>query len=175
MRGAIPPLTIHLHVVVLKHRKRHHDVIIETVTTLPSCLWFSAVDIMYYKGKLKVKLSLCLTKYHAMKTYWGSGSRAQRSLDLGTRWRWVVSFTPRPLYSQGKRPQCPLDRRLGGPQSRSGHSVEEKNSQPLAGIRTTPFHFFVLAGYSLIWKSRTWAWDCIGRKTSVLNAMQRCS
>jgi hypothetical protein len=22
-------------------------------------------------GKVKVKLSLCLTKYHAMKTYWG--------------------------------------------------------------------------------------------------------
>jgi hypothetical protein len=26
-----------------------------------------------------------------MKTYWGSGSIA---LDLGSRWRWVVSFTP---------------------------------------------------------------------------------
>jgi hypothetical protein len=25
-------------------------------------------------------------------------------LDLGTRWRWVVSFTPRPLYRQGKTP-----------------------------------------------------------------------
>jgi hypothetical protein len=24
----------------------------------------------------KVKLSLCLTKHHAMKTYWGSGGRA---------------------------------------------------------------------------------------------------
>jgi hypothetical protein len=41
-------------------------------------------------------------------------------LDLGTRWRWVVSFTPRPLYPQGKSPCYPLDRRLGGPQSRSG-------------------------------------------------------
>jgi hypothetical protein len=27
-----------------------------------------------------------------------------------------------------------LDRRLGGPQRRSGRGVEEKNSQPLAGL-----------------------------------------
>jgi hypothetical protein len=39
------------------------------------------------KVKGKVKLSLCLTKHHAMKTYWGSGSIAPRILDLGTRWR----------------------------------------------------------------------------------------
>jgi hypothetical protein len=25
-------------------------------------------------------------------------------LDLGTRWKWVVSFTPLPLYTRGKRP-----------------------------------------------------------------------
>jgi hypothetical protein len=52
----------------------------------------------------KVKLSLCLTKHHAMKTYWGSGGIAPRILDFGTRWRWVVSFTPLPLYPQGKPP-----------------------------------------------------------------------
>jgi hypothetical protein len=66
----------------------------------------------------KVKLSLCLTKNPAMKTYWGSGGRA-RIFDLGTRWMWVVSFTPRPLHPQGKSPRYPLNRRLGGPQSRS--------------------------------------------------------
>jgi hypothetical protein len=41
----------------------------------------------------------------------------------------VVSFTPPPLYSQGKSPWDPLDRRLGGPQIRSGRGGEEKNSQ----------------------------------------------
>jgi hypothetical protein len=41
-----------------------------------------------------------------------------------------VSFTPRPLYSQEKSPSYPLDRRLDEPQSRSGRSGEEKNSQP---------------------------------------------
>jgi len=32
-----------------------------------------------------------------MKTYWRSGRIAPR-INLGTGWRWVVSFTPRPLY-----------------------------------------------------------------------------
>jgi hypothetical protein len=47
----------------------------------------------------------------------------------------VVSFTPRPLYPQGKSPWYPLERRLGGPQSRSGRDGLEKNSQPPSGIK----------------------------------------
>jgi hypothetical protein len=31
----------------------------------------------------------------------------------------------RSLYPQGKSPQYPLDRRLGGPQSRSGHGASQ--------------------------------------------------
>jgi hypothetical protein len=63
-----------------------------------------------------------------MKAYWGIGGIAPHILDLGT------SLTPRPLYPQGKSPLYPLDRRLGGPQSRSGSGGEEKNSQPLPRI-----------------------------------------
>jgi hypothetical protein len=51
-------------------------------------------------------------------------------LDLGTNWKWAVSFTPLPLYSRGKRPPYPLDRRLSGPQSRSGWRGRRKNSWP---------------------------------------------
>jgi hypothetical protein len=36
---------------------------------------------------VKVKLSLFLTKHHAMKAYWGRRGIAPRILDLGTRWR----------------------------------------------------------------------------------------
>jgi hypothetical protein len=39
----------------------------------------------------------------------------------------MVSFTPRPLYPGGNRPWYLLDRRLGGPQSRSRPCGEEKN------------------------------------------------
>jgi hypothetical protein len=53
-----------------------------------------------------------------MKAYWGSGCRIPRILNLRTRWMWVVSFTPR----SGERARYPLDSRLGGPQSRYGHS-----------------------------------------------------
>jgi hypothetical protein len=45
----------------------------------------------------------------------------------------MVSFTFRPLYLQGKGRWWPLDRRLGGPQSRSGRG-DEKKSQPLPRI-----------------------------------------
>jgi hypothetical protein len=50
---------------------------------------------------VKVNLSLYLSKHHATKTYWGSGGKAARILNLGTTWRWVVSFTLRPLYLRG--------------------------------------------------------------------------
>jgi hypothetical protein len=69
--------------------------------------------------------ALFLTKYHAMQAYQGSGGIVPHILDLGTRWRSVVSFMPWPLYLQRKSPWYPL-RRLGGPQSHSGHTGEEK-------------------------------------------------
>jgi hypothetical protein len=68
-----------------------------------------------------------------MEAYWRSGCIAPCILDLGTRWRWVISFKPRPLYIQGKSPWYPSDKRLGGLQRRSGRG-EEKNSQPLSGL-----------------------------------------
>jgi hypothetical protein len=36
----------------------------------------------------------------------------------------------------GKQPRYTLDRKLGGPQGRSGSGGEEKNSQPLPGLET---------------------------------------
>jgi hypothetical protein len=81
------------------------------------------------KGKVVPVLSF-LTQHHAIRAYWRSGGIDQHILDLDIRWSWVVGFTLRPLYSQVKRLSYPLDRRLGGPQSRSGRSGEEKNSHP---------------------------------------------
>jgi hypothetical protein len=39
---------------------------------------------------------------------------------------------PLPLYPRGKSPRYPLDRRLGGPQSRYGSNEEEINTAPMA-------------------------------------------
>jgi hypothetical protein len=38
------------------------------------------------------------------------------------------------VLPQGNNPWYPLDRRLGGPQNRSGRGGEERNSQPLPGL-----------------------------------------
>jgi hypothetical protein len=48
-----------------------------------------------------------------------------------------VSFTLRPLYTQGQSPLYPLDRRLGGPQRLSGRGGEEKISQPLPELESS--------------------------------------
>jgi hypothetical protein len=91
--------------------------------------------LILHDRKVKVKLSLCFTKHHVMKTYplptvtyWGNGGIAPYILNFGTRWKWVVSFTHRPLYSRDKNPPYPWDRRLGEPQRRFGPGGNEKNS-----------------------------------------------
>ena len=65
----------------------------------------------------------------------GRGSRgmAPLILKLGTRWKWVVNFTPRPHYSRGIR-RCPSNWKLGGRQYRSGGFGEE-NSLPLTRFK----------------------------------------
>jgi hypothetical protein len=84
--------------------------------------------------KVKVKLFLCFNWEPRHEGVLGSWGYAPRIPDFGTRWRGVISFTLRPFYPQGKSPWYPLDRRLGGPQSRFGRGGEEKNSQPLPGL-----------------------------------------
>jgi hypothetical protein len=62
--------------------------------------------------------------------------RCSSILDVYTRWRCVVSLMPLPLYPQGRSLYCPLLRRLGGPQSWSGHWNRDKSLVP-AGNRNT--------------------------------------
>jgi hypothetical protein len=57
-------------------------------------------NLKYHSKYKKVKLSLCLTKHHVMKMYWGSGGTAPCILDLGMRGKWASAscpghFTPR--------------------------------------------------------------------------------
>jgi hypothetical protein len=62
-------------------------------------------------------------KHIVMNTY---GGNIAPWINLGTLWRRTVSFTPRPPYPRVKRRRYPLDRRLGGPHSRSGrYEMEE--------------------------------------------------
>jgi hypothetical protein len=77
--------------------------------------------------QLRYCVLLCLSnKALGHEGVWGSGYIDQRVLDLGSSCMRVVRLTPRPLYSGGKVPRHPLDRRLRGPQKRSGRRREQK-------------------------------------------------
>jgi hypothetical protein len=77
---------------------------------------------------------MLLTEHHAKKAYWEVEVQLHliltSALDGG---EWSAS-RPRQLYLQGKSLWYTLDRRLDGPQSRSGRGGEEKNFQPLPGL-----------------------------------------
>jgi hypothetical protein len=55
-------------------------------------------------------------------------------VDLGIKWRWVVSFTPRPLYPLGKNPRYTSQRRLGETENRYRRCGVEENFLLLPGI-----------------------------------------
>jgi hypothetical protein len=52
----------------------------------------------------KVKLSLCFDWAQRHEGVLGSRGKLHSFFDLSTRWRWVVSFTPRPLYPRVRVP-----------------------------------------------------------------------
>jgi hypothetical protein len=58
--------------------------------------------------------------------------------------RWTVSFTPRSIYPLGSSPRHLLDKRLGGPQSWSGHCGGKKSIFPLPEIEPHPSGLFPL-------------------------------
>jgi hypothetical protein len=82
--------------------------------------YFHIFDYFFVHVKFHImKTYSCLIKHHVMKTYWDGGT-APHILNLYTRWRSVVSFTPLLLLPPEKRPPPPdpSDRRLRGPQNR---------------------------------------------------------
>jgi hypothetical protein len=76
-----------------------------------------------------------------MKAYWGTGIRAPGILHLSTRRRWVVNFTPRPLYPQGKCHWYPLDRMLGVPRVGLDAVVKGKIPSPCRESNHRPSTF----------------------------------
>jgi hypothetical protein len=50
----------------------------------------------------------------------------------------VVGFTPRPLYARGNSLRYTLDRRLGGPQSRSGRRGDKNILEPTGTRNSNP-------------------------------------
>ena len=63
----------------------------------------------------------------AMKAYKGSRAIARLIRNVGSRW-WSTSRPGR--FNPGKELRYPMNRRLGGAQSRSGRVGEEENLGP---------------------------------------------
>jgi len=81
------------------------------------------------KVRVKMKLPLCLTKYDAMKTY--GGVEVQLYAILTSAPDEVDWSDSRPgHFTPVKKNRYPLDRRLGGLQSRSGCGSESKHDRP---------------------------------------------
>jgi hypothetical protein len=106
-----------------------------TVRIENTSVHWCALGIRFLAKKGKVKLSLCLTHLRH-EGVWGSGCVDPHFLDLGSSWRWVVSFTPRPLHRRGRTSRFSLDRRLGGPQNRSWRLGDETVVLPVASRYT---------------------------------------
>jgi hypothetical protein len=101
-------------------------VVVYFVIVLVQKLFGNTIVYMNVSNIVRQSRPCALIVHHATKARYSSTHSW-----LSTRWRWVVSFTSRPLHPQGKSPKYPLHRRLGGPQSWSERDGEEKNSQPL--------------------------------------------
>jgi hypothetical protein len=87
-----------------------------------SLLWFCIRQtVAPYLSKVnKLKLSLCLISYALRhEDVCESGCIDPRILDRSTTLWWIVSFTPRQIYS--------LDRKMGGPHSWSRRRERETN------------------------------------------------
>jgi hypothetical protein len=68
---------------------------------------------------------------------WGSGCIDPHFLDLGTSWRWVIGFTPRPLNPRGNSSWYTFDRRLVDPRA-SLDDVEKRKFLNLPGLELRP-------------------------------------
>jgi hypothetical protein len=107
----------------------------------------------------------------------GRGGVTPRIFYLGTRWKWVVSFTPRPFYPQRN---CPCSHWIGDwvGHSRSRRAGEEKNPQPLPGLQPPMIHPIaqqytteLWAGYSIAchpFRAQSYHWDTMHVKNRIL-------
>jgi hypothetical protein len=94
--------------------------------------WFSLFTKHFYSDKIKGKGVKRAVHVNSLTTRNGGacGERRHSSYSFLTSVLDGMSgqrHAPTTLYRRGKDPRCPLDSRLGGPQSRCGHRGWEMN------------------------------------------------
>jgi hypothetical protein len=104
--------------------------------------------------RLKVKRGKCVP-LHAMKAPGGEEEKLLLILNLGTRWGWVVSITPRPPFTPGER--TPGTHWTGGwVGPRAGLDAEARRkilylcrgSNPGRPVRSQTLYWLSYCGYS---------------------------
>ena len=68
-------------------------------TKILKLIFYLSVKQEQFRGKKNSKVVPVL-KRHTMNMYWGNGGKLPRILNVGARQRWMICFTPRPLYSR---------------------------------------------------------------------------
>jgi hypothetical protein len=100
VQGVLP--TVYVFKKLKKAAKAQERVLEPLYMALSLSLYIYIYTVYQVK---KVRLSLCLTNYALRhEDVWGSGCINPHFLGLGTSWRWVVSFTPLPLYPLERAP-----------------------------------------------------------------------
>ena len=113
---------------------RHNNVFILGLCLKIMLCSSSKTKIFWQLSKVKGEKVKVFCALH--KGIWGSLLIGAFILNFGTRWKWVVSLTPwLLLYALVNEPGYPLNRRLGGLQSRPGCCGEKKNLLALPGLK----------------------------------------
>ena len=90
-------------------------------------------------------LHLHVKSVHAMKASMGTKVTVPHVLNLGTRWRWVINFTFRPLYPR-KRRAGPIHYEVGWAPETVWTCLRRKNLLPLEGFEPGTHHLSLLSG-----------------------------
>jgi hypothetical protein len=103
--------------------------------------------------KMQCTVALCVIKQQPMKTYAGEDVRF-RSRTLDTKWRWVVCFTPGPIYPESKLTTFTPKHRIELPAKNAKvygsrlESVAQKNPQHFSQMTFKQYEQYT----RIIWK-----------------------
>jgi len=130
--------TSNINHVVYMHRHSHLPWFNHSQLLVITEQYKSTLLVMHFFTFLYLKSAhrkVTFTPMHWMKVYRAANVQLHSSTTSATAGWKVISLTPRPLFPLGKSPRHPLNRRLGGPQSRSGCFAEISDHSPTVQTR----------------------------------------